>query len=142
VLFLFWLWFGCLYVGLLGFLPFTFAANNQIPFNGIVPRGAVIFSFVIASAVWIAMCIMLGWQLVLVFTSQTTIEFYQNRERTKYAEEIGKTYHNPYDLGMDKNFQHFFGTTSGEYWFSYLLPGGCKSIGDGIKWATAFDSVV
>lgn len=83
-----------------------------------------------------------GWQLVLVFTAQTTIEFYQNRERARYAKEIGKSYHNPFDLGIDRNFQHFFGTMSGQYWFSYLLPGGAKPVGDGVKWITRFDSAV
>jgi len=142
VLFLFWLWLGCLYCGILGFLPFSFASNNQIPFTGVVPRGAVIFAFVIASAVWIAMCIMLGWQLVLIFTAQTTIEFYQNREKARWSEELGKVFTNPYDLGWDLNFQHFFGTMNGEYWFSYLVPGGAKSHGDGIKWTTRYESPV
>lgn len=80
-LFLLYLWLGCAYASLLGFLPFAAAANYASPFAGVVPRGAVIFSFITATAVFVAMVIMLGWQSLAVFTNQTTIEFYQNKAR-------------------------------------------------------------
>ena len=68
--------------------------------------------------------------------------FSENYFRARYAQEMGKTFQNPFDLGMDKNFQHFFGTFLGDHWYSYLLPGGAKPIGDGIKWVTRYDSLV
>jgi len=125
VLFLFWLWLGCGYASLLGFLPFTTSSNHLIPFKASVPRGAVIFSFVIAFAVFVALSLMLAWQCYLVLTAQTTIEFYFNKS---------SQLKNPFDLGMARNFQSFFGTRESKYWFSWLLPGGIKVQGDGVTY--------
>jgi len=75
---------------------------------------------------------MLLWQVYLILTSQTTIEFYFNRTAINDAKKIGKVYRNPFDLGIAGNFQYFFGTRESRFWFSWLLPGGVKVPGDGV----------
>jgi len=134
VLFIFWLWFGCGYASVLSYAPFSATANTSVPFKGIVSRGSVIFSFVIAIAVFIALTLMLAWQVFLMLTSQTTIEFYMNRQAISNAKKAGKTYRNPFDLGLPGNFQLFFGTRESPFWFSWLVPGGIKVVGDGMTW--------
>jgi len=118
----------------MGFMPFTSTSNTAIPFRGTVSRGAVIFSFVIAIAVFIALSLMLSWQVYLVLSAQTTIEFYFNRTASSESKKYGKTYRNPFDLGVGNNFQYFFGTRETRFWFSWLLPGGVKLTGDGITY--------
>jgi len=134
VLFLFWLWFGCGYASGMSYMPFLATANTAVPFKGIVSRGSVIFSFVIAVAVFIALTLMLCWQIYLMLSSQTTIEFYINRQAISSARKAGKVYRNPFDLGISANFQNFFGTRESPFWFSWLVPGGIKVVGDGISW--------
>jgi len=69
-----------------------------------------------------------------MLTSQTTIEFYVNRQAISNAKKAGKNYRNPFDLGIQSNFQNFFGTRVSPFWFSWLLPGGIKVVGDGLSW--------
>ena len=45
---------------MISFFPKRYCALKNAVDIGVVPRGSVIFAFVISSAVWIAMCIMLG----------------------------------------------------------------------------------
>jgi len=134
VLFIFWLWLGCGYAASMSFIPFTLTSNTALPFRGSVSRGAVIFSFVIALSVCIALSLMLAWQIYLVFSAQTTIEFYFNRTAISDAKKVGRAYINPFDLGVAGNFQTFFGTRDGKFWFSWLFPGGVKVVGDGITY--------
>jgi len=134
VLFLFWLWFGCGYASVMGFVPFLTTSNSMMPYKGTVSRGSVIFSFVIALAVFIALALMLAWQIYLVLTAQTTIEFYFNRSSMSEAKKVGKVFRNPFDLGIGNNFQNFFGTRDSKFWFSWLLPGGVKVQGDGVTY--------
>jgi len=134
ILFIFWLWVGCGYASVMSFLPFTATSNSSLPFRGTVSRGAVIFSFIIALAVFIALTLMLAWQSYLVLSAQTTIEFYFNRTAVGEAKKFGKFYRNPFDLGVGNNFQNFFGTRETRFWFSWLLPGGVKLTGDGVTY--------
>jgi palmitoyltransferase len=39
----------------------------------------VLFTFVLALSVGIALSALLGWHVYLIFTAQTTIEFYVNK---------------------------------------------------------------
>eukprot|EP01125_Pyxidicula_operculata_P021084 TRINITY_DN7991_c0_g1_i1.p1 TRINITY_DN7991_c0_g1~~TRINITY_DN7991_c0_g1_i1.p1 ORF type:complete len:298 (+),score=22.33 TRINITY_DN7991_c0_g1_i1:33-926(+) len=121
ILFVFWLWFGCTYASVLGFIPFRQASDTSMPFHGTIPRGGVIFGFVLAFAVTIALSIMLGWQLYLVLSGQTTIEFYYNSNAKTEAKKQGKPWYNIYDFGIAGNFQLFFGTRDSRYLILILL---------------------
>jgi len=76
---------------------------------------------------------MLVWQGYLALSGQTTIEFYFNRSRISNSKRQGKTWRNPFDLGLTGNFQEFFGTRESQYWFSWLLPWGITLSGDGVS---------
>jgi len=131
VLFLMYLWLGCAYVAIMSFIPFRMSTNMKIPWKG-SPRGVIIFTFVITISICLALGFMLAWQLYLVLSGQTTIEFYYNRYMSKSHNNKGENWENPYDLGWRKNFQLFFG--AGKYWFSWLLPFQRPPPGDGIVW--------
>jgi len=129
VLFMFYLWVGCLYVATMSYVPFQVSSDFKVPWKGFSSRGTIIFTFVITVAVSIALGFMLIWQLYLVFTNQTTIEFYFNKYKQSQAKSKGEIYHNPFDLGVRKNLQLFFGL--GHYWFSWALPSTQPPTGDG-----------
>jgi len=141
VLFIFWLWLGSAYVAVMGFLPFQLSSQHHIPYKAFVSRGAVIFSFIISIAVFVALTLMLVWQSYLVLTAQTTIEFYYNRTRISAAHKQGKHWRNPFDLGVGNNFQIFFGTRESKFWFSWLLPWGVVLPGDGTSFPTISNQV-
>jgi hypothetical protein len=48
------------------------------------------FTFIITLSVTFAVGLMLAWHLFLVFTNQTTIEFYFNQHKKAQAKEIGQ----------------------------------------------------
>jgi len=97
------------------------------------------FVFVLSTAVAVALSVMLAWQLYLVLTSQTTIEFYFNRYKAQQARKKGRTYNNPYNLGLLENWLYFFGIKREPYWwFIWLLPNH-KMGGDGITFPTRGD---
>jgi len=118
VLFLLYLWLGCAYVAIMSFSPFQDFSSFKLRNSS--TRGIVIFSFVITLSVTLALSFMLSWQLYLALSGQTTIEFYFNQFKGRQSKTRGQKWENPYDLGVRKNFQLFFG--SGQYWFSWLLP--------------------
>lgn len=129
VLFLLYLCGGCLYVTIMSFFPFYASMDYRSPYAG--SRTAVLFVFVMTLSVMIAVGLLLAWHLYLVFTAQTTIEFYYNRNKAKHAHLRGEIYHNEYDLGYEKNWKIFFGSTK-----SWFLPSRKPPPGDGIVYLT------
>jgi len=129
VLFLLYLCAGCLYVTVLSFFPFYASTDYRRPYLG--SRTAVLFVFVMTLSVMIAVGMLLSWHLYLVLTAQTTIEFYYNRNKARHARLRGEIYHNEYDLGFERNWKVFFGSTN--YWF---LPSQKPPPGDGVVYLT------
>eukprot|EP01126_Amoeba_proteus_P060633 TRINITY_DN8046_c0_g1_i5.p1 TRINITY_DN8046_c0_g1~~TRINITY_DN8046_c0_g1_i5.p1 ORF type:complete len:332 (-),score=41.29 TRINITY_DN8046_c0_g1_i5:195-1190(-) len=136
VLFIFYLWLGCTYAATLSFFPFWVTSDSTQPFSSLVSRGSIVFAFVLSSAVSISLLVMMAWQCFLVFTAQTTLEFYYNTTKYKLAKSTGQTWRNPYDLGIGRNFQEFFGTQNSRFWFYWLVPFLSQPSGDGIAWKT------
>jgi len=134
VLFLMYLWLGCLYVAVLSFFPFYAFTNYRTQYTG--SKTAVLFVFVMALSVMIAVGMLLGWHIYLVLTSQTTIEFYYNKNKARNARARGEVYHNEYDLGYAKNWKIFFGDT--RLWF---LPSQKPPPGDGIVYLTRSEHI-
>jgi hypothetical protein len=77
--------------------------QEQVKHVSLVPseRSAIVFAFVITVSVGLAVSILFFWHLYLVFTAQTTIEFYQNQNRRARARARGEVWTNPFDLGTD-----------------------------------------
>jgi len=132
VLFLLYLWCGCGFVAITSLIPFRASTDYRAVFVG--SRTMVLFAFVISISVFLALSLLLGWHIYLVFTGQTTIEFYYNRTKARHARMRGEVHQNEYDLGSAKNWNIFFGP--GRFWFSWLLPTTKASPGDGIVYLT------
>jgi palmitoyltransferase len=139
VLFLLYAWLGCCYTEIMAVVPFAQSTNFHIPWGGILPRGAMIISFLVTLGVILGVGILLFWQVYLLLTGQTTIEFHYNQMQKWRAKRHGEVFTNPYHLGISRNFQLFFGTDNSRWWFSWLLPGGTKISGDGIRFPTVYD---
>ena len=134
-LFLFYMFVGCIYASLISLRPFmmTFGGGRNALRGG--ERSTVVFTFVLAVSVGIAISILFAWHVYLVLSAQTTIEFYFNRSKANRMWKLhGETWLNQYDLGRRRNFEAVFGKQ--KYWFSWLLPSWRKPDGDGITFQT------
>ncbi len=61
------------------------------------------FSLTLAGGV--ACALLLAWHLYLVFSGQTTIEFYGNVEHARAYQAQGQKFVNIYNLGWRENFK-------------------------------------
>ena len=120
VLFLVWVTIACLYGIAITLVPFLAMVRKQQGMT--TPKAAkqaVMFTFVLALSVGIAVAILGAWHIFLVLTAQTTIEFYGNHTLRQRAKHRGHAFRNPYDRGLRRNWQHVFGTRP---WLLALLP--------------------
>eukprot|EP00560_Eucampia_antarctica_P004628 CAMPEP_0197836032 /NCGR_PEP_ID=MMETSP1437-20131217/27729_1 /TAXON_ID=49252 ORGANISM="Eucampia antarctica, Strain CCMP1452" /NCGR_SAMPLE_ID=MMETSP1437 /ASSEMBLY_ACC=CAM_ASM_001096 /LENGTH=336 /DNA_ID=CAMNT_0043441883 /DNA_START=379 /DNA_END=1389 /DNA_ORIENTATION=- len=92
-------------------LPWTPTSSQEL---------AISFSFMICASVGIAVMFLMGFHLYLVLTAQTTIEFHGNLSQRRRARLRGTIYVNPYDLGLNRNFQQLWG--AGNVWLAILIP--------------------
>lgn len=96
---------------------------------------AVVIVLVITIAVSIAVSLLLSWQIYLLITSQTTIEFYvfkrKSSDQTKPVNE--------YDLGLKENINSVFGYGHRSF-ISYFFPSNMPLPSDGIHWSTITSS--
>lgn len=120
VVFLFWIFTACVYGVYITAEPFCAMAwassrrrqgmpSPRRPRNK-KARSAVMFTFVLALSVGIAVSILFFWHVFLLLTGQTTIEFYGNATLRHRAKARGFVYRNPYDQGYRRNFQSVFGS--------------------------------
>ncbi len=73
-------------------------------------RMPICFAFMMCLAVGIAVSCLLGFHLYLVCTSQTTIEFHGNLQKSRIAKENGEEpWRNPYDFGWKRNIEQIWG---------------------------------
>eukprot|EP00013_Stygamoeba_regulata_P027194 CAMPEP_0177663356 /NCGR_PEP_ID=MMETSP0447-20121125/19866_1 /TAXON_ID=0 /ORGANISM="Stygamoeba regulata, Strain BSH-02190019" /LENGTH=304 /DNA_ID=CAMNT_0019169155 /DNA_START=379 /DNA_END=1293 /DNA_ORIENTATION=+ len=125
----------CLLGACLSFNTFWEAANLQNDFSfGYSGRGGAIYVFLLSASISFGVGLLCIWQLYLVLTGQTTIEFYSNSDLQETAERIGSTFVNQYDLGAARNFEHFFGFAwTNLRWF---IPMCGQTTGDGLSFPT------
>lgn len=123
----------------MSFQPLRVASNFDESWEGKASRSSIIFTFVLTISIFIAISILWGWQMFLMFTGQTSIEFYINGSHSRALARRGLSYKNPYDLGPRRNFQQFFGMDSSRWWFEWLLPMGPRVVGNGIRWTQRSD---
>lgn len=114
LLFLFYLTIGALF--------FLLCGSSQVSrvFHGKLTSGPFLFASVLCLAASIASFCFLVWNIILVTTNQTTIEFLTNfSQREK----------NVYNLGYFRNLEEVFGNSR---WYTWLLPSRAPPLGDGI----------
>ena len=68
-------------------------------------RSHITFSFMICLTVFVVMVIFLGWNVYLILTNQTTIEFHYNRWQRGRTTRNGEMFCNVYDVGRTRNLQ-------------------------------------
>eukprot|EP00871_Galdieria_phlegrea_P000078 jgi/Galph1/1070/GphlegSOOS_G5900.1 len=73
-----------------------------------------------------------SWHFYLICTGQTTIEFYENRERKKACRALGRSFVHEYDLGLRENLKIIFGSHT-SLW-KLLMPSFRPLDGDGYLW--------
>eukprot|EP01095_Lingulamoeba_sp_RSL-Kostka_P005548 TRINITY_DN168_c0_g2_i1.p1 TRINITY_DN168_c0_g2~~TRINITY_DN168_c0_g2_i1.p1 ORF type:complete len:315 (+),score=48.72 TRINITY_DN168_c0_g2_i1:43-987(+) len=132
VLFLFWLSVSCLYICIMTISPFQLVSTTKkYPVDGI--SGSTIgFAMILCASVSFAVGGMLLWHLYLIYSQQTSIEFYLNRSDSIDAKKLNIEWHNPYDLGIHKNFDAVFGKNS--LWWRWTLPSRKPTPGNGVDW--------
>ena len=120
VLFMLWLWLGCLYV-MASMGPTFLKLVKHRPRSE--DHGPIVFSCVLALSVSIAVGILLFWHVYLMATGQTTIEWYNNRVRAADARKRGAVYLNPWDLGVVTNIAMVLGSREDPYnWLWWIWP--------------------
>lgn len=84
----------------------------------------------------IALLMLLAWNMYLMLSNKTTIEYYEGVTAELKATRRGGRYQHPYDLGLCGNLQDMLGPNP-EIW---LMP-GLAAAGDGMTYVTAWDHV-
>lgn len=127
-LFLLYLWLGCIYAAAMSTIPLLRSLNEP---NG-EPSTAVLFTFIMSAAILIALTVLLVWHVYLVATSQSTIDFYSNRQSRREARREGKVWANTFDMGVRQNFKNVF-EVEGPWWcLLMVLPRASPLKGNGI----------
>ena len=86
-------------------------------------KTATLFSAVLASSIFCAMCLMWFWHVYLVCTAQTTIDYYEFRDLRKVAKRRGTVWRNPHDLGSWRaNWQEVFDERGRHWWWMWAMP--------------------
>lgn len=134
VLFMGYLWIGCLYILLISIGPFyrVVIQDNDEILESLAHRNHLLFTFAICATVLLCISGLLGWHIYLILSGQTTIEFYDNQIRAKKALVRGEIFIFEHDVGRQKNFEEVFG--KGRFWFSFLLPSLSPPASDGITY--------
>lgn len=124
-LFIFYLWLGCAYFCAITSVPFiqssSISHRKWTILHPEVSKTAISFAFILAAAICCSLTLMMVWNLYLILSAQTTIEFYTNRYHAKEMKLKGEIFFNVYDMGTLNNFKFFFNLV--EYpWWTLLLP--------------------
>jgi len=135
-LFLLYLWLGCVYYILMSSFPFfksmDLGTRRWNALHPYLPRGLLSFSFILAGAISISLTVMTFWNLYLILTSQTTLEFQINSLMARDMKHRGEIFVNYYDLGALRNLKYFFNVCEKYPWWTALLPISVPPYGDGI----------
>ncbi|KAJ6243319.1 palmitoyltransferase zdhhc16 [Anaeramoeba flamelloides] len=113
---------GCLYIVLCTFTPFLVDIGFLKPSstsNQNYEKCSILF--VICLVCLISVSFLLFWHMFLALTNQTTIEYYENKDRKAYCNENGLIYKNEYDLGKRNNWNWFFELKENDRWWKFLF---------------------
>jgi hypothetical protein len=125
---------SCWYYPVLSSVIANFSPNYYPQRWPTAPR-AVTFIFLVCASAGFAVVILFMWHTYLISTGQSTIEFYQNRNKRSSAKRYrGQTYINEYDLGPTRNWENIFGRRT--YFLAWMMPSKRLPPGDGIEWPT------
>ncbi|KAJ6234089.1 palmitoyltransferase zdhhc16 [Anaeramoeba flamelloides] len=132
ILFLIYLFLGCSYLAIITLKPFLIDLNIVSEDNDV--DGTLVIVFIISISSLAGVGFLSVWQLYLLFTNQTTIEFYINHTLKSIAKQRGIKFRNIFNIGKKENFKQFFDLHD-KYWFAFLWSFGKKE-GDGLHFPT------
>lgn len=144
VLTLVYLVLGCAFCVIVAAVEFRIPMKILAGTTTSVPK-YVFFVFFLCSCAGTAVLILLMWHIYLIFSGQTTIEFYQRRmtptslRRKSYSRSwfsfsvfLPPLQSNDFDLGATQNWIRVFGES--KYPFAWAMPSFQPPEGDGISW--------
>jgi palmitoyltransferase len=99
--------------------PSTVSFSRQL---GESERGFIVFSFLLAMAVNIAISILLSWHIFLTVTGETTIDYYAHREIARLARREGRHWTNDMNLGVKRNWQETFDERGALWYIAWAMP--------------------
>jgi len=123
-------------------------------------KSPLTFAFVLAACICFSLSILTIWNLYLILSAQTTVEFYKNRFVAAELKQRGIPFVNEYDIGTLNNLRIFFNTkkllvtvwllfffddnpyfsnfllVSPSPWWMALLPVRIPAYGDGTSFST------
>lgn len=97
-------------------------------------RTSIIICGVFLCPLALALSILLGWHVYLIFHNKTTIEYHEGVRAMWLAEKAGNLYHHPYDLGVYENLVSVLGPNA----LCWLCPIS-RNTGNGIRFRTSYD---
>eukprot|EP00794_Sanderia_malayensis_P005450 gene5451-6132_t len=95
---------------------------------------AIIYLFLLCSAVSCALGLLNMWHIYLISLGQTSIEVHVNSKEKAKAKKRGMGYHNPYDYNWKQNWKHLLGLYHNRSFLSVVLPSAHPPQGDGLSW--------
>jgi len=129
------LWIACIYIAILSGPPTVKLMKVT------EPQVNLLLTFVLSLCFALVLVGFNGFNLYLIATGQTQLEFYGNSSQYEKYKKQGLTFVNPFDLGARKNLQLFFGLNRNWYSFGLLLmPSTRPALGDGINFPTVTDN--
>lgn len=100
-------------------------------------RTAYVISGLLLIPLSVALSVLLGWHIYLIFHNKTTIEYHEGVRALWLAEKGGTVYKHPYDLGIYENLTAVLGPNI----FSWICPSS-RHIGSGLNFRTAYHNAV
>lgn len=100
-------------------------------------RTAYVISGLLLVPLSVALSVLLGWHIYLIFHNKTTIEYHEGVRALWLAEKGGTVYKHPYDLGIFENLTSVLGPNI----FSWICPSS-SHIGSGLNFRTAYHNAV
>ncbi|KAH9736006.1 putative protein S-acyltransferase 16 [Citrus sinensis] len=100
-------------------------------------RTAYVISGLLLVPLSVALSVLLGWHIYLIFHNKTTIEYHEGVRALWLAEKGGTVYKHPYDLGIFENLTSVLGPNI----FSWVCPSS-RHIGSGLNFRTAYHNAV
>lgn len=132
--FLFYMWIGCGYTTYMASIPLQASDGEE-------DNTHVLFTFVLALAVFFSLTGLFWFHVYLVLSAQTTVDFYAHRRRRRQARlearqkgerHVLPQYVNTYDLGKIRNLRTLFDRGGAYWWLVMFLPHKFPPKGDGI----------
>ncbi|KAI8847660.1 DHHC palmitoyltransferase-domain-containing protein [Chytridium lagenaria] len=115
----------------------AFLKSENFPWPELSSMALFLFTFLLSVSLTLAVGGLAAWNLFLVLTGQTTIEYQNNKMNAIFAKSRGETFINEFDLGTRRNFIIFFNISPKYPLYTLFIPSIVPPVGDGTEYITA-----